>query len=194
MKKIIILIIIIISVVLIIGCKTEINQDLQQENQNEEIKQNDDVLQKNNPPVNNWLDIELYDITSESNFKISDFAGKKVFIESFAVWCPTCTKQQKEIKKFHEEFGDVVISISLDTDPNEDVNKVKEHITENNFDWHYAVSPKKLTESLIDIFGIGVVNAPQVPIILICEDQSVRMLKKGIKKSDALKEELEAGC
>ncbi|MBT7237631.1 redoxin family protein, partial [Candidatus Woesearchaeota archaeon] len=104
MKKIIILIIIIISVVLIIGCKTEINQDLQQENQNEEIKQNDDVLQKNNPPVNNWLDIELYDITSESNFKISDFAGKKVFIESFAVWCPTCTKQQKEIKKFHEEF------------------------------------------------------------------------------------------
>ena len=69
----------------------------------------------------NWQDIELKDINSQETFTIGEFK-KPVLIESFAVWCPTCTEQQKEMKKLHELREDVV-SISLDTDPNEDAEK-----------------------------------------------------------------------
>lgn len=81
------------------------------------------------------LDIELKDIATSKNFRISDFSDKPVLLESFAVWCPTCTAQQKVTKKFHEEVGDSVISISLDTDPNEDESRVLEHIEKNGFNW-----------------------------------------------------------
>lgn len=147
-----------------------------------------------NPTSNHWQDTELKDVNSEKTFKISDFRGKPVILESFAVWCPTCTKQQIELKKFHEEVGDDVISISLDTDPNEDEQVVKEHSQKNNFNWYYVVSPPEFTQTLINEFGIKIVNAPSVPIILICEDGSYRFLQSGIKTKDDLKQAIKEGC
>ena len=136
------------------------------------------------------LDTELKDIATGKNFRISDFSDKPVLLESFAVWCPTCTAQQKVTKKFHDEVGDSVISISIDTDPNEDESRILEHIEKNGFNWYYAISPVELTRSLIDQFGIGIVNAPSVPMILICGDKAT-MLDSGIKSVSELKKEVE---
>tara|TARA_Y100000034_G_C6559755_1_gene242188 strand:- start:329 stop:472 length:144 start_codon:yes stop_codon:yes gene_type:complete len=47
---------------------------------------------------------------------------------------------------------------------------------------------------LIDEFGVNVVNAPQAPVILVCKDQSTRLLKRGVKSSSELKEEIKKGC
>jgi len=140
-----------------------------------------------------WMEFELKDINSGETFKISDFKGKPVLLESFAVWCPFCTKQQEETKKLHEEVGDSVISISIDTDPNEDESKVLEHTQENGFTWRYAISPTELTQSLIDEFGVSIVNAPSVPMILVCEDGSFKKLGSGVKKVNELKAEI-ANC
>ncbi len=137
----------------------------------------------------NWMDITLTNINTNKQFTISQF-NKPILLESFAVWCPKCTAQQKAIKELHEDVKDDVISISLNTDPNEDANLVKEHTQKNGFDWHYAISPKELTQSLIDEYGIGVVNAPSVPIILICPNKQTYFLKSGIKSAATLKQEI----
>ncbi len=141
-------------------------------------------------PVVNWKDISLNDVNTGKNFKISDFKGKPILIESFAVWCPICTKQQREVKKLHETNKEVV-SISLDTDPNEDEAFVKEHAQNNGFDWHYVVSPVSLTKALIDEFGSGVVNAPSAPVIIICPDDSNKYLKRGVKDAAELQKEID---
>lgn len=141
-----------------------------------------------------WQEYELTDIQTGNTFKINDFKGQVVLLESFAVWCPACIKQQNEIKKLHEETSDEVISISLDTDPNEDEDLVKEHTTKNDFNWRYAISPRDLTRELIDEFGIGIINAISVPIILICEDQSSKLLRSGLKTVDELKREIKKKC
>ncbi len=57
-------------------------------------------------------------------------------LETFAVWCPTCKKQQLEIKKLHEDVGDAVVSISLNVDPNEDAKTVMEFADSNSFSIH----------------------------------------------------------
>ena len=48
--------------------------------------------------------------------------------------------------------------------------------------------------ALIDEFGFGVVNAPSEPIILVCKDQSTRFLKRGLKSTSELQEEIKKGC
>ena len=141
-----------------------------------------------------WMDTELTNVATGENFKISDFKGKPVLLESFAVWCPTCLRQQKEMKKLTGNEGDAIIRISLDTDPNEDEAKVKDHLERNDLNWYFAVSPIELTNALIDEFGLNVVSAPRAPVILICKDQSTRFLRGGLKPSSELLSEVEMGC
>ena len=158
------------------------------------LKQQENLMSENQGDTF-WMNTELNDISTGETFKISDFEGKPVLLESFAVWCPTCTKQQKELKKLHEEVGDSVVSIALDTDPNEDEKKILNHIQENGFNWYYAVSPIEMTQSLISEFGNGIISAPSAPMILICEDGSYRKLGgSGSRSVEELKEELERGC
>ncbi|MFH1257294.1 MAG: redoxin family protein [Candidatus Diapherotrites archaeon] len=141
-----------------------------------------------------WKSISLTDIGTGNSFKVSDFTGKAVVLESFAVWCPVCLEQQKEIKKLKDSEGDSFVAVSVDTDPNEDTARVREHIARNGFGWHYAVSPAEMTQALISEFGLTVVNAPSAPVILVCEDQSARFLRNGVKTAEDLKNEIEAGC
>ncbi len=141
-----------------------------------------------------WKLVPLIDVLSGEKFTIADFAGKPFLIESFAVWCPVCLKQQQEIKKLHEKLGEAVVSVSLDTDPNEDMQKVLEAVQERGFTWRFAISPIEVTKALIEEFGPAVVNAPIAPIILVCEDGSTRLLGKGVKDVEELEAELERGC
>ena len=145
-------------------------------------------------PARPWMNIELTDVITGQNFKISDFQGKTVMLESFAVWCPTCLRQQKEMKKLQARGNDAIVHISLDTDPNEDAAKVKEHAEKNGLDWYFAVAPIELTNALVDEFGLTVVSAPSAPVILICEDLSARLLKNGVKSADTLLSEVGKGC
>ena len=195
MKSKIIQITIIMSILfLIVGCaETQIKEDrvetvpgklLQDSENSPDLEMEESV---------NWQEVELEDVVTGDKFKISDFRGKKVLVESFAVWCPTCTKQQQKIHDLHKEMPEFV-SISLDTDPNEDVSIVRNHVNANGFTEKYAVAPKDVTQALVDKFGIGVVNAPSAPVILVCEDGSSRMMGRGLKSVSELKEEINQGC
>lgn len=137
-----------------------------------------------------WLNTELTNVNTDETYRLSDFSGQKVLIESFAVWCPTCTKQQEILKTME---GDV-IHVSIGTDPNEDEIKLKEHALSKGFDWYYSVAPKEFTQSWIEEFGIGIINAPRVPMILLCEDQSYRKLADGLKTVKDLQDEIIKGC
>jgi thiol-disulfide isomerase/thioredoxin len=184
----------ILILIFLFGC---VQPQLEEDITDDEVETpEEDLIRKDfiDKEKTNWMNIEIKDVLTENTFKISDFKGKPILVESFAVWCPTCTKQQRETKSLHQDIGDSVISIALDTDPNEDESKVLEHANKNGFDWIYAVSPVELTQRLIDDFGIGVVNAPSAPVILICEDLSTRLLDRGVKSADTLKSEIEKGC
>ena len=188
MKKTLIMILILLFVlVLTLGCANKIADVIEDE------VENNPVLIEETKDMD-WKDIELFDVLESETFKVSDFAGTPILIESFAVWCPTCTKQQKIFKDFIEQDTTGVIHVSLDTDPNEDKQQVIDHALSNGFNWHYSISPIELTQKLIDIYGVGVVNAPSVPVILVCEDLSERLLESGLKSVAELKEEIANGC
>lgn len=148
------------------------------------------IPQGTNTDQGNWQEVELNDVNSGETFTISEL-DKPLLVETFAVWCPTCTNQQNEIKKLHNESN--ITSVSLDVDPNEDEQQIRRHTEENGFDWRYAISPSKLTRMLVNEYGTTVANPPSAPVILVC-DNSTRRLDNGVKSSSRLQSEVEKGC
>ncbi len=144
-------------------------------------------------PAVAWLGVELTDIRTGDTFTLAQFADKPILLETFAVWCPTCTSQQRQLAALHEEVGDAVISVTLNTDPNETQSQVVRHLDRHGFDWLFAVSPVELSRSLRDEFGVAVLNPPSAPVILICPGQTERtLLRRGVKRPDFLQEQIAA--
>ena len=148
-------------------------------------------------PAAAWLHTELTDVNSGETFTLADFAGTPVLLESFAVWCPVCLSQQLQIEGLHNTPTSFV-SVSIDTDPNESARLVVSHSSRHGFadydHWHYAVAPVALTRALVGTFGPVVASAPSAPIILICADQSTRLLRTGVKRAAELEHEIQRGC
>jgi len=153
-----------------------------------------DIISEETPELNegtdvSWIDVELKDVITGEIFRLSDFS-KPILMESFAVWCPTCKQQQDQIQKLIDS-GDDSIHISINTDPNEDAENVIEHVNRYSYTWPFVVFPASSTQMLIDDFGVGVVNAPRAPVILICPDKTARLLQSGVKSAEELKEEID---
>ena len=144
----------------------------------------------NTAPNSDWQEVELNDVNSGEAFTVAELE-KPVLVETFAVWCPTCTNQQTEIKEFHEQSN--VTSVSLNVDSNEDAQQIKRHTEENGFDWRYAISPPELTRMLVNEYGTTIANPPSAPAILVCENGS-RRLPNGVKPVSKLQEEVAKGC
>lgn len=136
--------------------------------------------------VDDWRAVELTDVTTGESFSIEGFDGRAVLVEFFAVWCPVCTNQQEEMGVLTDRMDDVV-AVSLNVDPNEDAEQVREHASEHGFDWHYAVAPPSMTRALVEEFGPVVTNAPAAPVVTVCPGGSVSLVEgRGVKSADAL--------
>ena len=141
-----------------------------------------------------WMNVELTDVATGNAFAISDFAGKPVLVEFFAVWCPVCTRQQEETKKLEAMDGHDIVSVAVNIDSGEGEDRVRKHIEENGFDWYYAVARADFGKSLTDDFGLSIVHPPSAPVVLICPDQTVYKLRTGIKSADDLRDSVSEYC
>jgi hypothetical protein len=143
-----------------------------------------------------WLTTELTEVTSGETFSVAGLAAERpVLLETFAVWCSTCTAQQRAIAEYHEAHGDAAHSVSLDIDPNEGHETVRDHVESNGFDWRYAVAPATLSTALADAFGQSVLTPPRAPMIVVCraDADAARRLQDGVKGADVLHQVVE-GC
>jgi hypothetical protein len=134
-----------------------------------------------------WYTTELTDVLTGETFTIEGLVDRPVFVETFAVWCSNCLRQQTEMRTFHDAVGDDVVTVALDIDPNEDAEKVREHAERHGFDWRYALSPESVTKSLTDEFGSSMASAPTVPMLRICPDGTATRIKDGFKSTEYLR-------
>ena len=141
-----------------------------------------------------WMNVELKDVATGNTFTISEFGGRPVLVELFAVWCPICTRQQQESKKLEEMEGHDIVSVAINADLNEDEEFVREHIERHGFDWRYAVARSDFINPVIEDFGTSIVHAPSAPMILVCSDQTVHRLRNGVKPADELRDKVSELC
>lgn len=141
-----------------------------------------------------WFDAELTDVNTGATFKVTDFKGKVVLVETMAVWCPLCTGQQGQIQALHNTLGDRddLISLSLDIDPNESTDILKTHTERNGFDWIYAVAPAEVAREIGQLYGAQYLNPPATPMFIIDRQGEVHQLPFGHKDATVLADALQS--
>jgi hypothetical protein len=140
-----------------------------------------------------WFDVPLTNVNTGESFTIDDFHGDVVLLETMAMWCSNCLKQQKQVKALHERLGSSqeLISIGLDIDPNEEASVLQSYTEQRGFDWIYAVSPAELSRALAETYGDQFLNPPSTPILIVDRHGEVHPLRFGLKNADELLAEVE---
>ena len=138
-----------------------------------------------------WFTAPLTDVRTGAAFTVADFKGKVVLVETLAMWCPNCKRQQQEVQALHAALGEMgadLVSLGLDIDPNENAADLKAYTDANGFDWLYAVAPPDVSRSLSELYGDQFLNPPSTPMLVIDRHGQVHPLPFGIKDAETLKE------
>jgi cytochrome oxidase Cu insertion factor (SCO1/SenC/PrrC family) len=135
-----------------------------------------------------WYSVSLTDASTGQVFTINDFKGKVVLLETMAIWCPTCLKQQGQVKALRDSLGprDDFVSIGLDIDPNEDSASLKSYVEGNGFGWLYAVSNANISSEISSLYGNQFLNPPSTPIVIIDRHGEAHPMPFGVKSADEL--------
>lgn len=135
-----------------------------------------------------YLSAELTDVRTGEAFRIADLtqAGHYVLVETMAVWCSTCLRQQRQIQAYEEDVGEGIVSVALDIDIHESRELLLNHTEQHGFDWYYAISPPDVSRAIGEEFGQQFLNPPNAPMLLIRPDNSVVPLPFGVKEAAEL--------
>ena len=138
------------------------------------------------PTVPSWFDVQMTDVTTGKPFKISDFSGKVILVDTMATWCPTCQGEMSQVQLLPTLLGPTssdLVRISLDVDPNEDTTILKKFAAKNKFDWYIAVAPIEVGRFLERNYDLGYLNPPLQPMLFIDKTGGVYGLPFGIKSA-----------
>ncbi len=140
-----------------------------------------------------YFDYTFTDARTGEPFKISDFQGKVILVETLAQWCSNCMKQQLQVYDLHQLLSerDDFVSIGLDIDPNEDLASLSSYVKNNGFTWLYGVSPAEVSREIANLYGDQYLNPPSTPMFIIDRQGQVHELRFGIKDANELLAALE---
>jgi cytochrome oxidase Cu insertion factor (SCO1/SenC/PrrC family) len=145
------------------------------------------------PTTPPWFGVEMTDVTTGKAFKISDFAGKVILVDTMAVWCPTCQGEMSQVQQLPALLGTSssdLVRISLDVDPNEDTAILSKFAATNKFDWYIAVAPIEVGRSLATNYDQQYLNPPLQPMLFIDKAGGVYGLPFGIKSAVSIQKTL----
>ncbi|MGM0500479.1 MAG: TlpA family protein disulfide reductase [Bacillota bacterium] len=55
---------------------------------------------------------------NDQEVNLSDYRGKKVFLNFWASWCPPCRQEMPDMQKLHEEHGDEIAVLAVNIGEN----------------------------------------------------------------------------
>jgi hypothetical protein len=156
------------------------------------IEGEDDMSEGSMSMTPDWFMKPLTAVDSGESFMIGDFEGKVVLVETLAMWCSNCLKQQGQVKILHELIGerDDFVSLGIDIDPNENADALLSYVNKHGFDWIYTVAPIEVSREIGQLYGDQFLNPPSTPMLIIDKDGEVHPLPFGIKSTENLLEAL----
>ena len=141
-----------------------------------------------------WQTMELTNVVTGKTFKLADFVGKPVYVETMATWCPNCKQQLTTAQESHKMSMDganapVFVAISVETDLN--AQTLADYAKNNGFDFYFAVASPELLKELVATFGNTVANPPTTPHFIIAADGKYGELMTGKSSADEIAAALE---
>ncbi len=154
----------------------------------------DAMMGQDATPAPAWFNAKLTDVNTGKSFKVADFQGKVILVETLAVWCTTCLQQQGQVQTLRGLLGqrDDLVIVALDIDPNENDSTLKTHANRRGFDWMYAVAPADVAREIGKLYGDQFLNPPSAPMFIIDRQGKVHPLKFGVKSAQDLQAAVES--
>lgn len=134
-----------------------------------------------------WQTLALTNARTGEPFTLADFAGKTVFVEAMATWCPNCREQLSNVKSAAARANPettVFVAISVETDL--DPATLARYADDNGFDWTFAVATPAMVQALAETFGQTIANPPATPHFLILPDGAHSDLVTGYESGDQI--------
>ncbi|HSG25936.1 MAG TPA: TlpA disulfide reductase family protein [Anaerolineales bacterium] len=162
--------------------------DMMSDNASEDHQEMPETAVEEDTSDPTWLDYQFTDAVTGETFSISGFKGKVVLVETMAMWCSNCMKQQIQVRELHEQLGerDDFIGIGIDVDLNEDLAMLAAYVQKNEFSWLYSVASTEVLAGIQDSLGGQFLNPPSTPIVLFDKEGNPHALPFGIKSADEL--------
>jgi predicted nucleic acid-binding Zn-ribbon protein len=132
-----------------------------------------------------WFSASLTDVHTGETFTVADFEGQVVLVETLAMWCSNCFKQQGQVQVLHDLLGerDDFVSLGVDIDPNENSEALQVYTGQNGFDWLYTVAPIPVAREIGQLYGDQFLNPPSTPMLIVDRRGEVHTLPFGIKSA-----------
>ena len=167
--------------------------DAMMSDEGDQMKDNEGDGMAEDDMAPDWFKASLTDVRSGETFTIADFKGQVVLVETLAMWCSNCLKQQGQVLALHDLIGerDDFVSLGIDIDPNENAAALSSYIDNNGFDWLYTVAPTEVAREIGQLYGDQFLNPPSTPMLIIDRNGEVHPLPFGIKSADSLLEALQ---
>jgi thiol-disulfide isomerase/thioredoxin len=136
-----------------------------------------------------WLSEPLTDVRTGLPVRLADLAGRIVFVEGMATWCPPCLEQQHEAAIALGQLpGEAVVYVSIDIDPREPLATLRDYVDRNGFGWQFLVASPAFLRELADTFGATILSPPATPIVVIDAAGHATLTEIGIKRASRLVE------
>lgn len=98
------------------------------------------------------LNFKLKDLNGKE-VSLSDFKGKKVFLNFWASWCPPCKAEMPDIEKLYEETKDtdlVILAVNI----GEDNSSAKSFMEKNKYNFTILLDSDQIIAAKYNISGI----------------------------------------
>lgn len=141
-----------------------------------------------------WTQLSLTNVNTGESFKLADFEGKTVLVETMATWCSNCRTQLGNVKEARTLLGDLddVVFVALSVEQNLSDEALATYAQNQGFDWIFAVATPDMIRALTEQFGRTVTSPPATPHFLIQADGSISELSTGFTDPEAIVEEIQA--
>lgn len=141
-----------------------------------------------------WQTIEIVDVDGQA-FTLSELAGRPVFVENFATWCPTCRAQLGRTQEAAAAMGDDAVFVVLSVETDLSADDVREYAQDNGFtSMRFAVMSDELLAAFADAFGTSAVNPPSTPHVVIAADGTAGAMETGSISAAEIQEALRAAA
>jgi thiol-disulfide isomerase/thioredoxin len=146
------------------------------------------------PAAAPWQTIEIVDVDGQT-FTLSELAGRPVFVENFATWCPTCRAQLGRTQEAAAAMGDDAVFVVLSVETDLSAEDVREYARDNGFtSMRFAVMSDELLAAFAGAFGTSAVNPPSTPHVVIAADGTAGEMETGSISAADIEEALRAAA
>lgn len=141
-----------------------------------------------------FANLELVNAQTGETFRLSDFAGKTVYVHAMATWCGNCRASQRSLRDnvVPNVSGDDVVFVSLSVETNIEPADLAVYAQNESFGWTFAVMSNEMLAALSQQFGRTVTVPPSQPHFIIRPDGSVTDLLTGNPAPQAVIESLQS--